>query len=199
MKPLPKSFFDKPTVEVAKNLLGKVLFHRTAKGIIAGRIVETEAYLHMDEASHSFKGKTALNAMMFDSPGRAYIYFTYGMYHCFNIVTNKKDTGEAVLIRALEPILGIDLMKKNRKKENVKDLCSGPAKLFIALGMKKEQNGSSLISSKSELRLMQDDTLKRITIASAKRIGIKKAADKKLRFYIKGNEFVSRKYHDKKI
>ena len=105
-------FFEKPTVKVAEDLLGCYLIN----GNCAGKIVETEAYLEDDPGSHSFKGKTNRNEKMFGEAGKAYIYFTYGMYYCFNVVTNKEGKGEAVLIRALEPVSEIELMKKRRRK-----------------------------------------------------------------------------------
>src|SRR3989338_1070928 len=128
---LDKSFFKKSTLNAAQNLLGCYLIHNNC----TGKIVETEAYLHNDKASHSFKGKTNRNEAMFSEAGKAYVYFTYGMHHCFNVVTNKKGVGEAVLIRALELIKGIEIMKKRRKTNNVRDLCNGPAKLVIAFGI----------------------------------------------------------------
>lgn len=166
------------TLETAKNLLGMYLIHETPKGIIKGKIIETEAYLQNDPASHSYNGLTNRNSAMFEEPGTIYVYFTYGMYHCMNIVTNKKGIGEAVLIRAIEPIEGIELMKKNRGKE--KNLCDGPAKLTIAFGINKEHNNAKL---NSKLRLETGEKPKKIY--SSKRIGISKGKDLKYRFYIK--------------
>jgi len=162
-------------------------FSESGEGKSIGRIVETEAYLEDDPASHSFRGKTKRNEVMFGSPGRAYIYFTYGMHHCFNVVTNIEGVGEAVLIRALEPISGIELMKKRRGIEDVKNLCNGPAKLFVAMGISKEMNGLNLESGK--LRIEQSND--RFDIISSNRIGISQGSDLKYRFFIKGNEFVS--------
>ena len=135
MKLLSKSFFKKDTVAVAKALLGKFLVRETSKGRIVAKIVETEAYLFDDPASHSFCGETSRNAPMFGVPGKSYVYFTYGMYNCLNVTTNKKGVGEAVLVRALESVEGIGIMKGNRGDVEEKNLCNGPGKLAIALGV----------------------------------------------------------------
>ncbi len=184
---LKKSFFNKPTITVAKNLLGKFLVHKS----LVGKIVETEAYLKDDPASHAFKGKTERNKSVFGRPGISYVYFTYGMHYCFNVVTNK-GFGEAILIRALEPIEGIEIMKKNRKTSDVKNLCSGPAKLTIALGITRKEDSIDLIDKKSSLKLMQGKK-ESFKIVATKRIGISQAKEKQYRFYIKDSEWVSKK------
>jgi len=216
---LPKEFFDRPTIEIAKNLLGCYLIHETIEnsdnystnsqnslmdnsekpipinriihkeGKCVGKIVETEAYLKDDPASHSFNGKTKRNRMMFDNAGKAYIYFTYGMYFCFNVVTNKKEIGEAVLIRALEPLEGIELMKKRRGIVDINNLCNGPAKLVIAMGIKKEQNGCDLLNG--NLRLEKGVKINNESILVGKRIGISKGKELEHRFYIKDSKFMS--------
>lgn len=184
-----KSLVNKKTIDVAKALLGKHLIHKTPDGKIVGKIVETEAYLSTDPASHSSRGKTKRNAQMFGPAGKSYVYLVYGMYNCFNVVTNKEGKGEAVLIRALEPISGIEIMKKNRKTENIKNLCSGPGKLCDALGINKKHNGMDLINS--NLKIISKDK-KKPTIISTTRIGISKGQDLPLRFYIGRNEFISK-------
>ncbi|MDP1696069.1 MAG: DNA-3-methyladenine glycosylase [archaeon] len=189
MKPLPLNFFNNSTAEVAKALLGCYLVNETPQGEAIGKIVETEAYLSDDPASHSSKGITERNKPMFSHPGTIYIYFTYGMYHCFNIATREKGIGEAVLIRALEPIKGLELMKKRRKTDNIKELCNGPAKLVQALDISKKLNNSPINSS--SLKIFQPDNNK-IKITTAKRIGISKGAELPLRFFIKDNKFVSK-------
>jgi DNA-3-methyladenine glycosylase len=181
-----KDFFMN-TEDVAKKLLGMKLVHETPEGKIAGKIVEVEAYLFDDPASHSYRGKTQRNEAMFEEGGVAYVYKIYGVHHCFNVVTNKKEIGEAVLIRALEPLEGIELMKKNRNKDF--DLCNGPAKLVVALGITKEHNKMNL--SSGSLRLEEFEAPKKII--AKKRIGISEGKNLKLRFYIQGNKFVSRK------
>jgi DNA-3-methyladenine glycosylase len=185
-----KTLLEKNTVKAAKELLGRYLVHKTPSGTTMGKIVETEAYLSNDPASHSSRGKTKRNEKMFGKPGTAYIYLIYGIYKCFNVVTKSEGIGEAVLVRALEPISGIELMKKRRKKNKLKDLCSGPAKLVSAMGITKAHNGSNLF--KGNLKLISKSGKKQ-KIVKTTRVGITKAAHLPLRFYIKGNEFVSRK------
>ncbi|MFA4960118.1 MAG: DNA-3-methyladenine glycosylase [Candidatus Pacearchaeota archaeon] len=205
MKPLSKSFFKKSTIEIAKKLLGKLIINETSQGKIIGKIVETEAYLKDDPASHSFCGLTKRNSPMFEKPGTSYVYFTYGMYHCFNIVTNKKGIGEAVLIRAIEPIDGVKLMKKNRKIIDEKNLSNGPAKLTIALGIDKKLNGINLLDKNSPLKIMRNENEKifnqklktscssNFKIIQTTRIGISKGKELPHRFYIKENKWVSKK------
>ncbi len=196
-KAIPSSFFERSTLAIAKDLLGKYIVHRTKQGIISGKIVETEAYLNDDPASHSFKGKTQRNASMFEKAGTSYVYFTYGMYHCFNIVTGRKGIGEAVLIRALEPGEGIEIMRKNRKMkdtDDIKNLCNGPAKLVIALDIGKEHDGLDLLSKNASLQLVcAPEVEKRAEMVQTARIGISKGKELSHRFYIKDNSFVSRK------
>lgn len=201
-KPVPYGFFSKPTTEVAKKLLGSVLVHNSPEGKTSGRIVETEAYLYNDPSCHGFRGETPRNRAMFGPPGHAYIYFVYGMYYCFNVVTAPSGVGEAVLIRALEPVEGIWLMEKRRreagkcpKKLDVASLTNGPGKLVIAMGMTREMNGASLISSR--LKILPADSLspvpKKMPIVTTTRIGISTGNHLPLRFYIKGNPFVSKR------
>lgn len=183
-----RAFFERSSEEVAEELIGCVLVHETPEGTCRGIIVETEAYHEEDPASHTYTGLTARNRAMFGPAGKAYIYFTYGMHYCFNIVTGPDGRGEAVLLRALEPTQGIWLMKKRRGRENLHDLCSGPAKLVQAMGITKEQYGDDLIEG--PLRI--EDGKSNGTIERKERIGIRKAAEEKLRFCIAGNRFVSK-------
>ena len=197
MKTLPRSFYTKPTLNVAKELLGKVLHYkvrgtdnrgagapknRNSEISLQGRIIETEAYLKNDKACHASRGMTPRNAPMFGKPGVSYVYFTYGMHYCFNVVTQPEGIAEAVLIRAVEPMNGIEIMKKNRKLENLKteNLTNGPAKLCQAFGIDKKLNQVDL--TKGDF-VIKKDGFKPKSIQKAIRIGIKLDADKLWRFY----------------
>ncbi len=173
----------------AKQLLGYKLVHETSQGITSGIIVETEAYTSDDPASHTYRGQTARNMVMFGPPGHAYVYFTYGMHYCFNVVTGPPGSGQAVLIRALEPVDGINLMKERRKNDDVHQLTNGPAKLVQALEISKADYGSDLLNG-GNLRI--EKGYRPSKIIQTTRIGIKNAADIPWRFYIAGNKFVSK-------
>ena len=181
MIPLSSEFFEKDALEVAQQLLGKIL---SVNGNLV-RIVETEAY-GRDPASHAFK-RTERSALMFDTYGYIYVYLIYGMYHCLNITTNKVGEAGAVLIRAVQPITGIPEMKKKRKTDQVVNLCNGPGKLSLALGIDKEMNGLQL---GKKVQIFDDDF--QVEISTSSRIGIKDALDLQWRFFVKGNEFVSK-------
>jgi DNA-3-methyladenine glycosylase len=184
---LSREFYSRDTDIVAKELLGKVLVHKTKEGILKGRIVETEAYFGVsDPASHAYRKKTKRNFLMFEIPGKAYVYFCYGNHWLFNIVAKKDNKPGAVLIRALEPLEGLDTMKKRRRTE-IKNFTNGPGKLTKALGIDKNQNGLDLIGD----TLFLEDADYKFDIVKAKRIGISKGKSKLLRFYIKNNTFVS--------
>jgi DNA-3-methyladenine glycosylase len=195
LKPLPASFYLRSTLQVARDLLGAVMIHSDADGVTAGRIVETEAYLRDDPACHAARGPTSRNAAMFGPPGRSYIYLIYGMYHCFNVVTSPRGVGEAVLIRALEPLTGLDLMAKRRGTDKAKALCSGPGKLVMALGIAAIPNGSDL--RVGPLAILPPESFPGAeslgTIKVTTRIGITQAADLPLRFYLEGDPYISRK------
>ena len=193
MRVLPRSFYEDDTVTVARKLLGTLLVHETPQGRAAGRIVETEAYLFgNDPACHARKGKTRRNAVMFGPPGHAYIYFIYGMYYCLNVVTAPEGVGEAVLIRALEPVDGIALMQKRRRSAELKNLCSGPGKLVLALGISAALNGCPL--TRGPLRIYADPACAAasLEIEASPRIGITQGAELPLRFCLKGSPFSSR-------
>ncbi|MFH1336128.1 MAG: DNA-3-methyladenine glycosylase [Candidatus Zixiibacteriota bacterium] len=190
MKKLDRQFYDRPTLKVAKELLGKYLVVKMNGEILSGKIVETEAYIgYKDPASHAYRGMTPRNSVMFGDPGYAYVYFTYGMHHCLNLVTEREGYPAAVLIRALEPTSGIESMKKRRKRKDLKDLTSGPAKLCQALGVDLKLNGTDLCS---EILYVEDrgETIEKI--GSSSRIGITEENKRKWRFFIRNNEFVSR-------
>ena len=187
-----KNLLDLDTLTIAKNLLGYTLVHESDEGITAGIIVETEAYLQGDPACHAYRRKSVRNAPMFGEAGTIYVYQIYGMHFCVNISTNKKDIGEAVLIRALEPTLGIDLMEIRRKTELLKNLCSGPGKLVQAMGIHKRMNDWHILDS--DLKIISPNSqLSDNEIITTTRIGITQGVDLPYRFYVKDNKFVSRK------
>lgn len=172
----------------ARSLLGYKLVSRTPQGITSGYIVETEAYHFTDPASHSFIGRTKRNNSLFENSGTVYVYFTYGMHYCLNIVCGNRGEGQGVLIRALEPVEGMNLMIKRRNTENMKLLTNGPGKLTQALGVKIEVDGTNLI--KGPISIKRGITPEEIVMTT--RIGIKQAVEYPWRFYIKDNPFVSK-------
>jgi DNA-3-methyladenine glycosylase len=157
---------------------------------VGGRIVETEAYHPTEPASHGFVGKTARNEVLFGEPGRAYVYFSYGVHNLFNVVCEAEGVGAGVLIRALEPTSGIELMRSRRAVKRDRDLCSGPGKLAQALAITLEDNGSSLLNGPIELLAARENQT-RYEIAATPRIGISKATDLEWRFHARGVEHVS--------
>ena len=184
MKPVKKTFFKQPTVSLAKSLLGKYLVFGKLKGII----VETEAYLGIDDPGcHASRGKTARNAPMFGPAGNTYVYLIYGMYHCFNIVSGNPGIGEAVLIRALEPVEGISIMQKRRKTQKIENLCNGPGKFTQAFSITKKHNNLNLFDGP----LYIYDSKLKPEISTSTRIGLSAGKELELRFFIKQNSFVS--------
>jgi DNA-3-methyladenine glycosylase len=185
---LPRSFYSRPALHVARDLLGKVLVHGPAAGII----VETEAYLGLgDPAAHSAHGVTSRTAVIFGPPGHAYVYFIYGMYECLNLVCEPAGAAGCVLVRALEPIAGIDLMRRRRPSaRKLEDLASGPAKLTLALGITRTHNAADV--TRGNLVVRQPRQPVSFEIESTPRIGITQAAELPLRFLIRGNPCVSR-------
>ena len=181
---LPREFYSKDTVKVAKNLLGKRIIRKIGYNEISGIITETEAYRHNDDpASHAFRKISDRNKIMFGDVGYAYVYFTYGMHFCFNVVAkDPKKAAGAVLIRAIEPEKGIKIMQRNRGMDNLKNLTNGPAKLAQALNITKEHYGVDL-TKKSRLYITEGIKSKKIT--ASQRVGITKAVDKVWNFKIK--------------
>ncbi len=200
MKKLGIQFYERQdVVTIAKELLGKILVTRFDAKVTSGIIVETEAYIGLtDKASHSFNGKrTARNEDMYAEAGTAYIYICYGLHHLFNVVTNKRDFPDAVLIRAVEPLQGIDIMlERTGKKERDYTLTKGPGNVGKALGITKSHSGVRLTGRKIFVcdSLPENHLLSKYVIGISKRIGVESAGAAALlpfRFYIKGNPFVS--------
>ena len=200
---LKAEFYDRDPRRVARALLGKLLVRRTAGVVLAGRIVETEAYLGKDDpAAHSAAGRTARNAVLFGPPGIAYVYFIYGNHYCLNVSCLPDGAAGGVLFRALEPVVGVEQMAEARGIELTKDVAlrkiselrkisSGPGRMAEALDVTRERdNGKSLVSSRSDLRIVDDGyRVRGVTVTP--RIGIVKAAERPLRYFVTGNPFVS--------
>jgi len=197
LKPLPCSFYLRPTLQVARDLLGKLIIRKVGNKLLIGKIVEVEAYCKGDAASHAFRGRTKRNDVMFWEGGHLYVYFTYGMHFCANVVTGNKGIGEAVLIRALEPLTGIEVMTKNRfpnlqshNHKSLINLTNGPAKFCRAFGISREENGLNLLNS--EITITDGDQIPLKLIKRSSRIGIQQGVEKKWRFFIAGNPWVSK-------
>jgi DNA-3-methyladenine glycosylase len=188
MKPLPRHFYLAETLAVARSLLGCLLWHDTPEGVTSGRIVETEAYCQSDEASHAARGRTPRNASMFGPPGHAYVYFTYGMHHCVNAVTAAEGVGEAVLIRALEPVEGLELMRRRRRTDGWQ-LTNGPGRLTQAMAIDRTLDGADLTEGELVIR---GPVAGAFEIITATRVGITRARDAPWRFYVAGNRWVSK-------
>lgn len=188
-KPSDFNFLDGTAEEVAPRLLGCVLLRHHGNEIVSGMIVETEAYDQTDAASHSYRGETARTSVMFGEAGHLYVYFTYGMHYCANVVTGKKGHGSGVLIRALEPIDGEDVMQLKRGNKPTRQLTNGPAKLCQALDIDMRLSRHDL--TKPPLQLIIKPPLDKKDIVQTVRVGISQAKDVPWRFYIKGNSYVS--------
>ncbi|MDD5362553.1 MAG: DNA-3-methyladenine glycosylase [Ignavibacteria bacterium] len=194
-----RDFYLQDTLTVSKKLLGKYLVRKFRNIYLAGKIVETEAYLgDTDPACHAFGRITPRNQTLYEEGGIAYVYFIYGNYYCFNVVTEKKGIGAAVLIRALEPVSGISIMKLNRNKiKNDADLTNGPAKLCLSLNIDKKFNGADLTGK--EIFIAGGVNKEKTTAVVTKRIGIVKGADLPYRFFIKGNPYITKHKLNKEI
>jgi DNA-3-methyladenine glycosylase len=182
-----RSFFDRSVHEVAHELIGCEL----AVGETAGVIVETEAYEAADPACHAYIGRTARNEVLFGPPGRVYVYLSYGIHSLLNFVTEPEGSASAVLVRALEPTEGIDLMRERRGRDQIEQLCSGPGKLTEALGVDLSLNGADLFAPPFELA-DRGSAWKKVEITASPRIGITKAAELPWRYCVSGSRFVSR-------
>jgi DNA-3-methyladenine glycosylase len=199
---LTPAFFNRDPRKVARGLLGKLLVRKTRQGTLAGRIVETEAYLGTgDEAAHSFAGKTARNSVLFGPPGFAYVYFIYGTHYCLNVSCLPDGVAGGVLFRALEPVTGIEKMAEARGIEvrgtedlnnrSLRQLTSGPGRLCEAFGITRERDNDKIFTSaRSDLQLARDG-FRVGQIVAGPRIGIKKSVEQPYRYVIRGNPFVS--------
>jgi DNA-3-methyladenine glycosylase len=206
LRPLPREFFDRDPRKVARDLLGKVLVRRERGRLLAARVVETEAYLGTeDPAAHAFAGPTERNRVLFGPPGHAYVYFIYGNHHCLNVSCEPEGMAGCVLFRALEPLQGESAMAKARglaapepaavqaRPGLLRHLTSGPGRLAEAFGITRPRdNGKDLTSAENDL-FLADDGAGKMKIESSARVGITKAAERRLRFYVEGNAFVSGK------
>lgn len=189
---LPRSFYARDARQVAPALLNKILLCADGR---SGRIVETEAYRgEGDPASHSHRGRTARNAVMFGEPGLLYVYFTYGMHWCANAVCGRAGVGEAVLLRALEPLQGLAQMQAARPKaRHARDLCSGPAKLCQALGIDSAMNGADLVSGAAGVMIVDDGTPPPDQPGTSARVGITRATELPWRWFVPGSQHLSRR------
>lgn len=185
---LTRSFFTRPTLTVAKELLGKFLVYSTPDGRLSGEIHEVEAYMQDDPASHSFRGKSVRNSSMFREGGHVYVYFTYGMYFCMNIVTESEGYGSGILIRSVIPVEGIEIMKRNRNRKEqdsgknaFKGLTDGPGKLCQAFGITRVMDGLDAVTS--DVLWLEDRGIRIAKYARTPRIGIRVGTEKLWRFH----------------
>jgi DNA-3-methyladenine glycosylase len=201
--PLSRSFYEPTAAVVAPRLLGQALVRNLSEGVMVALIVETEAYVMDDPACHGFPGETPRNRSMYGAPGHAYVYFIYGNYWCVNAVCRPKGCAEAVLIRAVAPVNGIELMRARRPGRSDLDLTNGPGKLCTALGIDRAMDGADLCDRNSALWIARHPTHKKIVwslgpMITTTRIGITKAVERPLRFYLDGSAWISKrsKIHD---
>jgi DNA-3-methyladenine glycosylase len=187
---LDREFFARSTLSVASDLLGCVIVRTTAGMVLSGKIVEVEAYRGSDDpASHSFRGKTKRNSLMFGEAGHAYLYFSYGFHWCLNLTTEVIGEPGAVLIRALEPVEGVEQMKVNRGIPQVEQLTNGPGKLTKALAIDGGLNGEDVVTSRELYVVGRDAPVK---VGTSMRVGITRGRDYPWRFFVEGNRFVSK-------
>ncbi len=196
LRKLPRSFYLQPTLRVARQLLGTYLVRDNGGERLIGTIVEVEAYLgEQDPASHAYKGMTERNEVMFWQGGHLYVYFIYGMHYCCNVVTERRGVGHAILLRAAEPVAGIETMAHNRgirlkSERDLELLCSGPARLCQAFGIGRKENGTDLCGN--DIWIAVGTSAKpSYRIARSSRVGIARAVDHPWRFFLRGNRFVS--------
>ena len=191
MRRLRRSELPKDTVELARFLIGKILVRDTDEGRTTGHIVETEAYLVGDAAAHSFRGLTPRNKSLFLDRGHAYVYFIYGCWFALNVSSENAGTGAGVLLRALEPIAGIDIMKRRRGTEKLLDLARGPGRLATAMAIERSLDGTDLCAAGPLWLAAGPKSKVTPAIGESVRIGITREVDRLLRFYARGSPFVS--------
>ncbi len=187
---LTRAFFSRDPVTVARDLLGRILFYRTPEGLLAGRIVETEAYTgEADPASHAFRGRTARNAVMFGAAGHAYVYFSYGVHYCLNVTADAPGVAGAVLLRALEPLAGVEIMRRHGDDGPEVRLLSGPGKIGRGFELDLKDNGRDF--TRGSLGLAAGAPVSDHEVAVSRRIGISRAVDLPYRFSVIGSRSVS--------
>lgn len=185
-----RSFYARDPVTLARDLLGRILFYDTGDGLLAGRIVETEAYTGAsDPASHAYRGKTSRNAVMFGKAGFAYVYFSYGMHYCLNVTAEKPGVAGAVLLRAAEPLAGMETMRAHGDRGPEVRLLSGPGKIGRAFGLSLADNGRDL--TRGPLGIAAGTPVGEADVVATKRVGISRAVDAPYRFYVRGSRSVS--------
>ena len=189
---LPRSFFARPSAAVAPQLLGCVIEHETDGGLVAVRLTEVEAYHGaLDPGSHAFRGQTPRNAVMFGEPGHVYVYFTYGMHYCMNLVCAPAGTASAVLLRAGEVVAGGELATARRGGVLARDLARGPARLTVALGIARDDNGRDACDPSSTLRIRGGERPRGDVVRSGPRVGLAAGAETPWRFWLDGDQTVS--------
>jgi len=191
-RPLDRDFYDRDPIDVARDLLGAILVRRFNRAATTGRIVEVEAYLAKDDtANHAFRGQTRRNASMFGPPGHAYVYAIHARY-CLNVVTEPEGVPSAVLIRAVEPLEGINVMRRRRRREKLTDLCRGPARLCEAFAIDRSLDGWDVTLGEKLWLEPGEQPVPADQISSSPRVGVTSAHDLPLRFYVRDCPFVSR-------
>ena len=189
MRKLLRSFYNRPTIEVARDLLGKNVVYNSPKGRLEASIVEVEAYIgESDPACHAAPGPTTRNLVMYGKAGFSYVYFIYGMHYCFNIVTERKGFPAAVLVRAAEPVGGLEIMKRNSPRSRAGTILSGPGRFCRAFGLTVEQSGVDLTGS---LLYLRDASRCQSEVVVTRRVGINKGSDLPYRFFLAGSNAVS--------
>jgi len=201
-KRLPREFFNRDAVTVARELLGKLLIRREGRKLLAGRLVEDEAYLGQDDpAAHAYGGRTARNFVLFGPPGHAYVYFIYGNHYCLNVSCMSDGHGEGALFRAMEPVFGLEAMARARGLElpasprvaELRMISTGPGRMSQALGITRERDNNKDLASRASDLWLADDGFRPERIVATPRIGITKAVEQPLRFAIAGNAYISGK------